>query len=100
MSKKQIKLINFRSNNNPTVNKTNMIPVVSYDLPRQHFIKPSREEWNEIYEQHLNQMYKIIKGIVEKNIPDKNIKWDNNKLKNNFSRLIYHCSSKTIDKNL
>ena len=36
-------LTNFCSNNNPTVNKTNMIPVVSYDLPRQHFLKPSRE---------------------------------------------------------
>lgn len=55
-------------------------------------------DWKYIYVEHLFAMYDIVAHTINQKYPKNNIVWDGNeKIFNNLSRLIYHCSSKHID---
>lgn len=55
-----------------------------------------RGEWHDAYISELVTMYHIVADTMEKRYPRKKFCWNDNTKFNNFSRLIYHCSSKYI----
>tara|TARA_B100000497_G_scaffold113910_1_gene136089 strand:- start:494 stop:811 length:318 start_codon:yes stop_codon:yes gene_type:complete len=57
--------------------------------------KSTRELWHNSYKNHLINMYFIIIDIIEREFNQKNFYWSQKSF-NNFSKLIYHCSSKFI----
>ena len=60
--------------------------------------KSSKEEWLFTYNLQLEEIYKILINVINTKYPKNKIKWDNNDIKYSFEKLIYHCSSKYIDK--
>jgi len=60
--------------------------------------KSSREEWVFTYYIQLEELYKIFINIINKNFPKNKIKWEKDSIKYGFETLIYHSSSKYIDK--
>jgi len=57
-------------------------------------------QWYYSYEPYLIEMYILTQNIIKSRYPTHNIIIESNDLFNNFSRLIYHLSSKHIDENL
>lgn len=55
-----------------------------------------RGKWHYAYIRELVTMYNIVADTMEKRYPHKKFRWNDNTKFNNFSRLIYHCSSKYI----
>ena len=55
-----------------------------------------RHEWHNAYFPQLIIMYDMVQEIINEKYPKNKIDWDNPRHLNNFSRLIYHCSSKLI----
>lgn len=60
----------------------------------------SRYSWHTSYQRQLEDMYRITQNVVNMRYPTNKIKWDDNSKFNNFSRLMYHCSSKYISPHL
>jgi hypothetical protein len=58
----------------------------------------TREEWHNAYIKQLIDMHYIMINTINERYPKNDIMWEKNKSKtfHNFSRLIYHCSSKYI----
>lgn len=56
--------------------------------------------WYHSYEPYLIQMYILTQNIIKSRYPNINIIIESNTLFNIFSKIIYHVSSKHIDKNL
>lgn len=58
----------------------------------------TREEWHNAYIKQLIDMHYIVINTINERYPKNYIMWEKNKSKifHNFSRLIYHCSSKYI----
>ena len=58
----------------------------------------TREEWHNAYIKQLIDMHCIMINTINERYPKNDIMWGKNKSKtfHNFSRLIYHCSSKYI----
>jgi len=67
-------------------------------IPFSSPTRSSREEWASTYYIQLEELYKIIINIVNENYPKNKIKWNKDSIKYGFETLIYHCSSKYIDK--
>lgn len=65
--------------------------------PKKHI---NRYEWQNAYINELIIMYNLTESIITKNYPKVKIVWESNKLFNEFSSLIYHCSSKHISEYL
>ncbi len=59
----------------------------------------SRKEWHNVYNRELIDMYNILVRTLNQKYPDNTINWAkyNSDIFHNFSRLLYHCSSKHID---
>jgi hypothetical protein len=55
-----------------------------------------RLDWHNAYLPQLKVMYCLVSEIIDKRYPKLTIKWDDADKFHNFSRLIYHCSSKHI----
>jgi hypothetical protein len=91
---------------------SNLIPIISkgrsYKDSRQcvranyipHYTpsKSDFNEWIDSYYLQLNSLYKILRDKVNEKYPKNKIKWESENIKFNFYKLIYHCSSKYIDK--
>jgi hypothetical protein len=56
----------------------------------------NRYEWHNTYIRQLIDIYNIIKEVINERYPHNKIKWDNEKIFHNLSRVIYHCSSKKL----
>jgi hypothetical protein len=57
----------------------------------------SRGEWGAAYTVHLRHMMSIVAITIDEEYPKRKIKWDRNpQIEKNFSKVIYHCSSKYI----
>lgn len=67
-----------------------------------YIVKPTsrnidRYEWHNSYILNLIDMYNIVINVINDRYPNNKIKWKKNEeIFHNFSRLIYHCSSKHI----
>lgn len=72
--------------------RSNHIPVIPD-------IVYSRKEWHTVYNTELIDMYSILRSNLNRKYPDNTINWDKNNetIFHNFSKLLYHCSSKHID---
>tara|TARA_Y100000389_G_C17458512_1_gene519866 strand:+ start:923 stop:1282 length:360 start_codon:yes stop_codon:yes gene_type:complete len=98
--------------NNEYYAKRDLIPVVSKGrnyrdtrecvrfnhIPHRTPSKIDYDEWLDNYYLQLDQLYKIISDNMNKKYPKNKIKWHNDNTKSNFDKLIFHCSSKHIDK--
>jgi hypothetical protein len=54
----------------------------------------SRKQWNKHYKTQIIDIYRIIRGLISEKYE---IDWDDSKIFNNLSKLIFHCSSRHID---
>lgn len=65
------------------------------------FLTPTKSNFDEWYNTYLSQidaLFKIFKNIINSNYPKNKIKWNDKVVEYNFIKVIYHCSSKHIDK--
>jgi hypothetical protein len=69
-------------------------------IPHRTPSNANRHEWHNAYYFQLIEMYKIIENILNQHYPKVKINWSSNKIFNNFSRLIFNCSSKYISKDI
>lgn len=67
-------------------------------IPFPTSTRSSREEWSFTYYIQIEELYKIFIDIINKKFPKNKIKWYKDSIKYGFETLIYHCSSKYIDK--
>ncbi len=66
--------------------------IIPYKTPKN----ANRFDWHHAYNQDLINMYYIFKGAYENEYPNEVKNLDDEYTFHNFSRLIYHCSSKHI----
>ena len=90
----------------------NLIPIVSKGrnyrdtrecvrfnhIPHRTPTKVNYDEWLDTYYFQLYKLYGIICKNINKKYPKNKIKFHNDNIKINFNKLIFHCSSKYIDK--
>ena len=80
------------TNVNRHVNRKCEIP--NY-LPHKTPEHSNREVWHNAYKEHLIDIYKNVRDIINSEFPKNKIVWDIVAI-NNLSKVIYHCSSKYI----
>jgi hypothetical protein len=64
-------------------------------LKAKYFLQ---HKWHDSHLKYLIDLYFILIDIVNTRYPKNKIDWSSNKIFNNFSKLVYHCSSKHISK--
>lgn len=67
-------------------------PCVLYPTPQS----TSRQLWHTEYYEEIYALYQIYRAKLEELYPDNQVNWDDIKLYNDFSRLLYQTSSKYI----
>lgn len=66
-------------------------------IPHPTPIHTNRHVWHDAHINQLIDMYTIVMDTIDEMYPNNDIQWmENNKIVNNLSKLIYHCSSKYI----
>lgn len=57
----------------------------------------TRKEWHEAYSVQLSEMYDIVADTIDQMYPRNKVHWYNNiRVANAMSKLLFHCSSKYI----
>lgn len=80
-------------------NKNNIEDCVKSNyIPHKSPNNITREKWHNYYLYELIDIYEIFIDIFEEKFNGYNVNWKNPKYFHNFSRLLYHCSSKFIYK--
>ena len=78
--------------------RPNYIPYSTHDERGSHRIQQSPyidpKVWCHAYTRQLNDMYRIVRLVVSRNYPSRQIDW--NKNAHAFAKLMFHCSSKYI----
>jgi|TARA_B110000259_G_C13993643_1_gene393556 hypothetical protein len=67
---------------------------IPYFTPRKLY----PDEWYDSYYLQLENLFSIFKNIINNRYQKNKIEWDSEFIKMNFAKLIYHCSSKHIDR--
>jgi hypothetical protein len=62
---------------------------VPHTMPRSS----NRRNWHAAYLPELVRLYDILQRVVSERYPERRITWDDNTTFNDFSRLIFNCSS-------
>ena len=65
-------------------------------VPNRHVGDVKPEVWTETYREHITDIYRIVRRVIEKEFPDMKINWENTRNIDNLSKLLFHSSSKYI----
>jgi hypothetical protein len=65
-------------------------------VPNRHVGNVEPEVWTETYREHITDIYRIVRRVIEKEFPDIKINWENTRNKDNLIKLLFYSSSKHI----
>tara|TARA_B100001939_G_C16817808_1_gene562967 strand:- start:130 stop:522 length:393 start_codon:yes stop_codon:yes gene_type:complete len=65
-------------------------------VPNRHVGDVKPEVWRETYREHITDIYRIIRRVIEKEFPDMKINWENPRNQHNLIKLLFYSSSKHI----
>jgi hypothetical protein len=65
-------------------------------IPHKTPVLSNLDNWRDIYSEHLDNMYDIMRQKVDTSFPGLNIDWEDPMYFYAFEKLIYHCSSKYL----
>jgi len=65
-------------------------------VPNRHVRDVKPEVWAETYREHITDIYRIVRRVIEKEFPDIKINWENPRNKDNLIKLLFYSSSKHI----
>jgi len=65
-------------------------------VPNRHVGNVKPEIWTETYREHITDIYRIIRRVIEKEFPNMKINWENPRNQHNLIKLLFYSSSKYI----
>ena len=65
-------------------------------VPNRHVGDVKPEVWTETYREHITDIYRIIRRVIEKEFPNMKINWENPRNQHNLIKLLFYSSSKYI----
>ena len=65
-------------------------------VPNRHVGNVKPEVWEETYREHITDIYRIVRRVIEKEFPDIKINWENTQNIDYLIKLLFYSSSKHI----
>ena len=72
--------------------------IIGNYIPHRTPINTNREAWHYHYIEQLIDLYHVFVNTINTQHPNNNIDWGNSEVFNKFSKFIYLCSSKYLQK--